>query len=79
MKLTNKNFAKKFLKLTEEIIEEANYIKVSNPSAKREIERATIKLNAIKQANNIFRSSHQHDVARAKIKGYESSFLEEEE
>jgi len=60
-------------------MDEVSDIDAEGKSAKRDIEKAAIKVNLIKQANNTFRSIHQPDVARAKIEGYESSFLDEEE
>jgi hypothetical protein len=78
MKITNKKFAQEFLQMTKEIFAEVSKIDANSPDAKNELDKAQTKVSTIKQANNIFRSCLQHDVSKAKIDGYESSFLDNE-
>jgi len=75
-KITNKGHAQEWLQITRDLIESVQNIDPSSSTAKRELEQAQTVITAVKQANNIFRSGIQHDVARGKIEGYKSSFIE---
>jgi hypothetical protein len=77
MKVTNKKFAQEFLQMTKEIFSETSEIDSKAPTTKHEIQKAEVKIKAIKQANNIFRSCLQHDALKAKHQNYESSFLDD--
>lgn len=79
MKLTNRIFAETFLRKTIETLEEIDLIDEKSNYKKFRLEKADVKSKVIKQANNTYRSALQHDIARAKIKGYKSSFLEEDQ
>lgn len=79
MKVTNKKFAHEFLTMTKKVFTNLSEIDTKEAATKHELERAQAQVNTIKQANNIFRSCLQHDVASAKIEGYRSTFLDEEE
>lgn len=77
-KITNKAHAQEWLQITRDLIANVQSIDSNSSTAKRDLEKAQTVITAVKQANNIFRSGLQHDVARGKIEGYKSSFIEEE-
>lgn len=78
MKVTNKKFAHEFLQMSKDIVEEVSKIDPNSPVANTQLAIAQMKNDAIKQANNTFRSCLQHDVAKAKMESYQSSFLDED-
>lgn len=76
--MTNKQFADDFLALTKKIVKEVSEIDPNAPNASVKLAKAQLQSDAIKQANNTFRSCLQHDVAKAKLENYKSSFLDDD-
>ncbi|MEM6397798.1 MAG: hypothetical protein AAF741_15725 [Bacteroidota bacterium] len=76
--MTNKQFANDFLELAKKVIIEVSEIDPDDPNAAVKLAKAQEKNAAIKQANNTYRSALQHDVARAKLENYKSSFLDKD-
>lgn len=78
MDLTNKKYALEFLQHSRDIIAEASLVDPDAKSTRNELAILEIKNAAVKQANNTFRACLQHDMAKAKLSTYRSSFLEDE-
>lgn len=74
--MKNSSFAIEFIELSKKVIEDVRNIDPKSPTASAQLEKAHIMNDAIKQANNTYRSALQHDIAKAKYKEYHSSFLE---
>lgn len=74
--MTNRQFFDDFISLSKKIIEDVSEINDNDPNLNMKLEKVREQNAAIKQANNTYRSALQHDVAKAKMENYKSSFLD---
>ena len=75
--MTNKEFFDQVVQISMEIIQQAKDLDPEEPFADNDLKRLQIMTGGLKQVNNSYRVALQHDIAKAKLKNYQSSFLEE--